>query len=104
MSKATHTMTPIPAGRSVQEILPAFAAVKQSIPVGSRQLQKECACCRKLFGPARRQHQGFRLYPGWTPVAISFEYWICRACDIRYRAGGDGRDNVLAAIENFMMG
>lgn len=104
MGNTGHTMRPIPVGKTVQDILPAFAGVKQLVPIGSRHLQKECACCRKHFGPARRQHQGFRLYPTWASVALSFEYWICRACDTRYRKGGSNRDGVLAAIEKFMMG
>lgn len=104
MSNAGHTMIQIPPGRSAQDLLPAFAQVKRLVPIGSRHVQKECACCRKAFGPARQQHQGFRLYPAWMSTAISFEYWICRACNARYRKGGSNRDGVLAAIENFMMG
>lgn len=103
MSK-THSMTQIPAGMSVQDILPVFAGVTQYVPIGSRHLQKECASCRKPFNAVRRQHQGFRLFPSWAPTPIKFEYYICRKCDVRYRANEEGRNSVLAAVETFMMG
>ena len=104
MSTNTHSMRQIPAGMSVKDLLPAFAEVKKVVAIGTRHQQKDCACCKKPFNAARRQHQGFRLHPVGGQVAITFEYWICRACDIRYRSSAAGRDTVLAAVETFMMG
>lgn len=103
MTKTTHSMVEKPAGLAVQDILPAFRDVKNYVRLGTRHAQKECAACRKPFNTVRKQHQGFRLHPSFVKTPMTFEYWICRACDIRYRAGGAGRDSVLAQVENFWL-
>ncbi len=100
---ASHRMVQIPADKTVGDFLPQFSDVKQEHgPIGVP--CKLCASCSKPFTAARKPRLTLKLYPSLTMIPLSFLYSLCGRCTNRYRASDAQRDQVLAAVEKFVMG
>lgn len=101
MKQPTHGMTQIPAGKTVQDLLPQYANVKNELgPIGTP--CKVCACCEKPFSVTRKPRAEFKIYQVNLTIPVIFLYRICGRCTRQYKKGGKGRDGVLAAIEEFI--
>lgn len=92
----------IPEGKTIRDINPAFADVKEEWRVGKMGLH--CASCRKPFNAIRKPRKEIKLYPANLPIPIGWAYHLCGSCVALHRRGGQFRDSVLAAIESFHLG
>lgn len=101
MKIALHNLVELPAGKTLSEVLPALAHVKEHIHIGTP--SPVCAGCRKPFNEVRKRRKGFRLYPlAVCRVApIAFACSLCGKCFAQYQKGGDDREALLAAIDSF---
>lgn len=100
----SHGLVEIPQNSNVRNILPQFAGVhrKEMFVIGTPcQL---CASCYKPFTAARQPRLKIILYPIGLLAPIALQHRLCGLCARQYRAGGDKRDSVLAAIERFIDG
>lgn len=102
--KPLHNLVELPAGKTLAEVLPALAHVKEHIHIGTP--SPVCAGCRKPFNAVRKRRKAVRLYPvavcQFAPVA--FGYSLCGQCFAQYQKGGDEKEALLAAIEAFSDG
>lgn len=102
-SGAPHHMVAIPAGKTVRDLLPQFSDVKHEVgPIGKPCAL--CAGCGRPFTAARKPRLTLKLYPIHCPVPVALLYRICGRCAIQYRAGGEERNRILAAVERFVLG
>lgn len=103
---ALHSIIPLPEGKKIADVLPAFAGIKGELRIG--QPSQECACCRKPFSAARKPRRAFRLYPtdmamlALVPVVV--ELRICGKCYALHQRGGTDRERFLAAIQAYYLG
>jgi hypothetical protein len=95
-------MTPIPAGKTVGDLLPTFSGVDDEVHVGKP--NPECASCRKPFNELRKRRKAVRLYPVASPIPVAFSFDICGRCLGLYQAGGLSREGLLAAVEAYCDG
>ena len=95
-------MLELPAGTTINEVLPAYADVRHEIHIGSP--NQECAGCRKPFTSARKPRRRIRIYPTATLIPVAMSLQICGACMAMYQRGGVDRDAMLAAVEAFAEG
>ena len=102
MKPRLHYMDAIPEGKTVGDILPAFANVEQVVHVGEP--NSDCASCRKPFTVVRKPRKAIRLYPYSAPVPFAFSYRVCGSCLAMYQRGGDEREAFLVAIEAYHEG
>ena len=95
------TLEPLPEGKRVQDVLPAFADVTTDIgPIGTP--CSICPSCRKPFDQVRKRRMELRLYPAESVIPFALRYDLCGSCAKQYRAGGEARDGVIAAIDAFL--
>lgn len=52
------------------------------------ELNKDCACCRRLFSGKVIPAGNVRVEPLNSPFPISFEYRICAKCVREFKRGG----------------
>ncbi|TRZ56538.1 MAG: hypothetical protein D4S02_15420 [Rhodocyclaceae bacterium] len=97
-----HNMVDLPSGKTIGEVLPAFAGVQHEFHIGRP--NQNCAGCRKPFTVARKPRRKIRLYPTMAVVPIAISLQICGACIAMYQHGGADRDAMLAAVEAFAEG
>lgn len=102
MKGRLHYLDGIPEGKTIGDILPIYANVKEYVHVGEP--NKECASCRKPFTAVRRPRKNIRLYPYSALVPVAFSYRVCGPCVAMERHGGDEREAFLAAVEAFHEG
>lgn len=99
---AFFSIEEIPEGKTIHDINPAFAGIKQEWRVGKMSLR--CASCRKPFNKVRKPRKEIKLYPAELPIPIGWAYRLCGSCVALHQRGGQFRDSVLAAIESFHLG
>ncbi|MCX7173405.1 MAG: hypothetical protein NT159_05690 [Proteobacteria bacterium] len=102
MKPRLHNIDAIPEGKTVGDILPAFANVKNMVHVGEP--NSDCASCRKPFTVVRKPRKAILLYPYDTQIPCAFSYRVCGACLAIYQRGGLHRDSFLAAVEAYHNG
>lgn len=98
-SHKLHSMTEVPPGTTIAEILPAFAGVKHEIIIGTP--NQECASCRKPFNEARKRRKVVRMAPTWIAMPVVFSFHICGRCSALHQKGGLARDGVMAAVQAY---
>jgi hypothetical protein len=101
-TKPLHDFTPIPPGKTVGDVLPAWSAVKEEIHIGPP--QKVCGACRKPFTVIRKPRKQLMVYPMHVMVPIRVDVKICGACIALHHQGGAARDGVLAGVQAFLEG
>lgn len=94
-----HSMTVIPDGKTVADLLPVFAGVRQDVFVGKP--NPVCASCRKPFDAVRKPRKAVRMYPVAAKVPFSYSFNICGACTRLVANGGAEEQGVLAAVEAY---
>lgn len=98
-----HNFVALPPGKRVQDVLPWFKGVKhEAPPLGTP--CPYCASCRKLFTPARRRRYDLKIIPLHIQLPLIFLYHLCGACSHKYQIGGEEKEGVLAAVEQFIEG
>ncbi len=99
-----HNLIGLPAGKTLAEVLPAFAGVTNAVHVG--QPANECAACRKPFNAVRKLRKSVSLFPValCQVVPVAFQYGLCGRCFAQYQRGGADRDAVLVALDSYSDG
>ncbi|WP_299066982.1 hypothetical protein [Accumulibacter sp.] len=99
-----HNLVGVPAGKTLAEVLPAFAGVTNEVHVG--QPATECAACRKPFNAVRKRRKSVRLFPAalCQIVPVALQYGLCGRCFAQYQRGGADREAVLVAIDAYSDG
>ena len=97
------TLAPLPEGKRVQDVLPAFAAVTDELgPIGEP--CPVCPGCSKPFTVARKRRLGVRLYPANSPVPVVLRYDLCGKCSHAFREKGAAYESLIAHIQAFVNG
>lgn len=94
-----HSMTRLPPGKNVGEVLPAFSGINKQVFAGNPNL--DCASCRKPFSAVRKRRKAVRMYPIRSVLPVAFSFDICGRCWALYQKGGDECDGVLASVEAY---
>ena len=98
MKPRLHNLEPIPDGKTLGEVAPAFADVTEEVHFGPG--NAHCAGCRRPFNESRKPRAAIRIYPTKTPLPIVFSYDLCRTCARSIRRGGSEGEGVLAGVDN----
>jgi hypothetical protein len=98
-ARKLHSMTMIPEGKTVGDLLPVFSGVKHELFVGKS--NPVCASCRKPFNAIRKPRKAIRMYPVAADVPLAYSFNICGACVRLVANGGADHDAVLASVEAY---
>ncbi|MBK8762093.1 MAG: hypothetical protein IPM03_17065 [Sulfuritalea sp.] len=102
MKSQLHRMVPLPAGKTIGDVLSVFAGIKGEIHLGEP--NADCAACRKPFSMVRRPRKSIRLYSPDLLLPVVFSYRVCGACLVLHQRGGESCDGFLAAVEAYHNG
>ncbi len=97
-----HSVTEVPPGAKISDILPTFAGVKHEIIIGTP--NSDCASCRKPFNETRKRRKAVRMAPTGIALPVMFSFHICGRCLALYQQGGSERDGVMAALQAYCEG
>ncbi len=101
-SHKLYSMTEVPPGATLEDILPVFAGVKHEMTIGTP--NRECASCRKPFNQTRKRRKSVRMAMTRLVVPIIFSFHICGRCLALHQKGGVERDGVMAALQAYCEG
>lgn len=98
----THRMEQIPAGKTIGDLVPAYAKVRKQFRVGAP--GNVCAGCSKPFTLYRRARREIRIYFSRAAIPAAFAYRLCGRCFGIHQRGGEEREILLSKIEAFHEG
>jgi len=100
--KPLHNLVELPAGKTIADVLPAYAFVNREYRIGSPAVV--CAGCRKPFTAVRKRRKMIRLYPVEVFMPMALDYPLCGRCYALYQRGGNDREAILVAVDAFSDG